>query len=377
MQIGRIKFTVLLAAAFIVGILLTCGVFTAVLLIKDNDGSMEDRYGKLEQLMDAVEAGYYKDVDEETLMEGAYKGLVEALGDPYSAYLTADEYREWMESVTGEYSGIGITFTEDADGNFVVVSVMKDSPAEKSGLLAGDILLAADGEVYDNMDMLSNAIKGEAGTDVTVSYSRNGVEASVKITRADIVQHSVEYEMLDSDTAYIEITSFIESTGDDFTEALESAENSGAKELVLDLRDNGGGLVDQCIEIADAFIEEGPIVIMEGNHGDREEYEATAGKSDLKVVVLVNENSASAAEILAAALQDNGIVIVGQTTFGKGVVQSTGTLDDGSALKLTIMQYFSPKGNQINEKGVTPDRQVEDVEETEADEQLQDALNAL
>jgi len=197
----------------------------------------------------------------------------------------------------------------------------------------------------------------------------------VTMTREEIVQKSVEYEMLDNNIGYIKLTSFISSSYDDFKAALEALEKDGAEGIVLDIRDNGGGLVDTCIDIADEFLDEGVVTYVEDKNGERTEYKSEDGKTSLKTVVLTNENSASCSEILAAALQDNGYDIVGQKTFGKGVIQSTMELKDGSALKLTIMQYFSPDGDEIQDKGVTPDHEVEDNEATSGDEQLDEALS--
>ena len=384
-MIGKRKFILCLVAAFLVGAAVTGGVaavvsggaFGYVRVAKsdyDDMAEVYERYGKLNSLYDAVETSFYKDVDEEDMMEGAYKGLIAGLGDPYSSYMTEEEYETWKNTATGEYSGVGVTFTQDADGKFVIVSVEKDSPAEEAGLREGDIISAVDDKKYDDLDVIGNAIRGSEGTEIKITYLRDGKKNSVTMEREKIVQHSVEHEMLEGDIGYISISSFIESTGDDFAKALDDLEDRGAKGLILDLRDNGGGLVNSCIEVADEFLDEGVVVYVEDREGNRTDYDAEDGRTDLETVVLVNENSASASEILAAALQDNGIEIVGETTYGKGVIQSTVQLEDGSALKLTVMQYFSPDGNAINEKGVTPDRKVADDEDTGVDEQLEEAL---
>lgn len=388
MQIGKKKFIIAIVAAFLTGGLFTSGIFALaqggllknVSVPQDEYKAMRasyERYGKLQELYQMIEASYYQDVDEDALLEGAYKGLAGALGDPYSAYMNEEEFANWKTALQGEYSGIGITFSQDADGNYVVVSVTEGSPAEEAGLKTGDILLAADGKTYDNMDLLANAIKGKEGTQVELTYARDGKEYTASMTREKIIQHSVSHKMLDQDTGYIAITSFMESTAEEFHQALQSVEESGAKDLVLDLRDNGGGLLNTCIDVADEFLDQGIVVYVEGKNQERMEYESKDGKTALKTVVLVNENSASAAEILAAALKDNGFALVGQTTFGKGVIQSTNELADGSALKITIMEYFSPKGNAIHEKGVAPNHEVKQDEGTEADEQLQKALELL
>jgi len=369
MQMKKRKFVICIAIAFVAGGLLSGILCTAVA------GGSSDRYSKLDEIYDMIESNYYDDIDEDALLEEACRGLVSGLDDTYSSYMTADEYEEWKVTATGEYSGVGITFSEDEDGNFIIVSVTEDSPAEEAGLKEGDIIFAADDKTYDDTDLIAAAIRGEAGTEVKITYSRDGEEDSVTLTREEITQHSVYSEMLDGNIGYIYISSFIESTGDDFKEALEEIEEEGAEGLILDLRDNGGGLVTECVEVADEFLDEGAIVYVEDKDGNRSSYNAEDGKTDLKTVVLVNENSASASEILAAALQDNGYELVGATTYGKGVIQSTAELSDGSALKLTIMQYFSPDGNAINEKGVEPDYAVEYDEDAEDDAQLDKALS--
>ena len=386
MEIKKKRLVIYVVAAFLAGAAVTGGACAAVFngalgYVKvsksqyDDMSEVYERYGKLDQLYDTITSSFYKKVDEDAMMEGAYKGLVAGLNDPYSSYMTAEEYETWVATATGEYSGVGITFTQDEDGNFVVVSVTDDSPAADAGIREGDIIKTVDGQEYSDLDVIGNAIRGEEGSEIEITYIRDGEEKSVTMTREKITQHSVEHRMLDGNIGYISISSFIETTGEDFSQALKELEEDGAQGLVLDLRDNGGGLVDACVQVADEFLDEGVVVYVEDRDGNRTDYDAKDGKTDLKTVVLVNENSASASEILAAALQDNGFEIVGQTTYGKGVIQSTAQLEDGSALKLTIMQYFSPDGNAINEKGVTPDHQVANEENSGEDAQLDEALS--
>lgn len=386
MEIKKKRLVIYVVAAFLAGAAVTGGACAAVFngalgYVKvsksqyDDMSEVYERYGKLDQLYDTITSSFYKEVDEDAMMEGAYKGLVAGLNDPYSSYMTAEEYETWVATATGEYSGVGITFTQDEDGNFVVISVTDDSPAADAGIREGDIIKTVDGQEYSDLDVIGNAIRGEEGSEIEITYIRDGEEKSVTMTREKITQHSVEHRMLDGNIGYISISSFIETTGEDFSQALKELEEDGAQGLVLDLRDNGGGLVDACVQVADEFLDEGVVVYVEDRDGNRTDYDAKDGKTDLKTVVLVNENSASASEILAAALQDNGFEIVGQTTYGKGVIQSTAQLEDGSALKLTIMQYFSPDGNAINEKGVTPDHQVANEENSGEDAQLDEALS--
>ncbi len=384
MELTKKKLIAILVAAFLAGGAVTAGAGLAICkgalgyvsMSKDEYDTMKDTYehfSKAEQLYEAINENYYKDIEEQDVVDGACKGLVAGLGDPYSSYMTKEEYENWKTSATGEYSGIGVTFSQDKNGNYVVVGVTSDSPAEKAGLKSGDYIVQVDGKTYDDMDVMARAIRGEAGTRVKVVYVRDNKENEVSITREKIVEKSVEYRMLDGNIGYIRLSSFISSSADDFSAALKELKSKGARGLILDLRDNGGGLVDQCIDIADEFLDEGVVTYVEDKNGKKQEYKAKDGKTDLKTVVLVNGNSASCSEILAGALQDNGCKLVGETTFGKGVIQSTAELQDGSALKLTIMQYFSPKGNAIQDKGVTPDYEVKNPEDSQTDKQLQKA----
>ena len=384
MELTKKKLIAILVAAFLAGGVVTAGAGFAICkgalgyvsVSRDEYNSMKDtyeRFGKVEQLYETINSSYYKDVDEQDVVDGACKGLVAGLGDPYSFYMTKEEYENWKASATGEYSGIGVTFSQDKNGNYVVVGVTRDSPAEKAGLKSGDYIVEVDGKTYDDMDVMARAIRGDAGTKVKVTYVRDNKKNEVSITREKIVEKSVEYKMLDGNIGYIKLSSFISSSAEDFSNALKDLEGKGAKGLILDLRDNGGGLVEQCIDIADEFLDEGVVTYVEDKNGKKQEYKSKDGKTDLKTVVLVNGNSASCSEILAGALKDNGCKLVGETTFGKGVIQSTAELKDGSALKLTIMQYFSPKGNAIQDKGVTPDYEVKNDENSKTDKQLQKA----
>ena len=332
-----------------------------------------ERFDKLEDLYETIDSSYYKEIDEQDLIDGACKGLVSGLDDPYSSYMTKDEYDSWKVSATGEYSGIGVTFSQDKNDNYVIVGITKNSPAERAGLEVGDYILKVDDKTYEDMDVMAEAIRGEAGSKVKINYLRDDDDKEVTITREKITEESVSYKMLDGDIGYIQLSSFISSSAEDFSDALEALEKKGAKGLILDLRDNGGGLVEQCIEIADEFLDEGVVTYVKDKNGKKKEYKAEDGKTDLKTVVLVNGNSASCSEILAGALKDNGCKLVGEKTFGKGVIQSTAALDDGSALKLTVMQYFSPKGNAIQDKGIKPNYEVKNPKNSDTDKQLQKA----
>lgn len=336
--------------------------------------SSDDKFTTLKNYVDHM---YLNEYDEKAMQEGAYKGYISGLDDPYSEYMDADTYSSFMASATGTYEGVGITFAQDEDGNFVALEITKDSPAEKAGIKPGDILLTVDGVEYTDINIMASKIRGKAGTTVKLEYSHDDNVKEVELVRQKIVQQSIESKMLDDETGYIKVSSFIESTSDDFDKALSDLEAKGAKRLVLDLRDNGGGLVDESIDVADEFLDEGVVCYTEDKNGNTDSYDAVDGKTDLKTVVIVNENSASAAEILAGALKDNDFKIVGENSFGKGVIQTTVELKDGSALKLTIMQYLSPDKNVIHKKGIAPDYEVEDNEDTEKDEQLDKAIEVV
>ena len=344
--------------------------------VYDHYQELDERYSKVNSIYDTVMEGYYIEPDTTDLEDGMCKGLMSGLNDPYSAYMTEEEYTKWMESVTGEFDGIGISFTTDKDGNYVIVSVFKDSPADKAGLEEGDFILAADGKAYPTMDALSAAIKGKRGTKVTVTYERDGKAHDVKITRDHIKEISVEGEVIDNNIGYIAISSFAENTAEEFRAQLDAMESKNVDGLIIDLRNNGGGMVNTCQEIADMLLGECDIVSMKNRAGEKSVLSSDAEKTDLPYVILVNENSASASEILAGAVKDNtDNPLVGVTTFGKGIVQTSGQMGDGSALEMTTMQYFSPNGNKIHKKGINPDYVVENTE-TE-DKQLDKAIELL
>lgn len=380
-KIRRSLMILAVIGAFLLGICLT----GSVLLVKASTGgsdsigtggglSGDDKFIVLKNYVDQM---YLKDADENDMEEGAYKGYIDGLGDPYSQYMDADEYSSFLASATGSYEGVGITFSEDENGNYVALEISKGSPAEKAGIKPGDLLLTVDGEVYNDINIMASKIRGKAGTSVTLEYSHDGKVKEAAMVRKAIVQQSVEYKMLEGDIGYIKISSFIDSTAKDFDKALAAVKEKKAKKLILDLRDNGGGLVDQSVDVADEFLDEGVVCYTEDKRGKTNSYNAEDGKTDIETVVLINGNSASASEILAGALKDNGFKIVGERSFGKGVIQTTIELEDGSALKLTIMQYLSPDKHVINEKGISPDYKVKNKESTKTDEQLDKAIDVI
>ncbi len=376
MNISIGRFIIIVVAAFAAGIVLSLAAMFAITgPLSSGSAGIDD--GKLSQIKGYIDKYYLRDYDEQDLIDSAYRGYVAGLEDPYSSYMTKDEYESYETSSMGTYSGIGVTFEMDDKGRYVIVNVNKGSPAEKAGLKAGDFMTKVDGKTYSDQDVMAAKIRGEKGSTVKLTYVRDDEEKTVSIVRDKIVQHSVDHKLLDEDTGYIEITQFIDSTDTDFLEAMKAVQKEGAKDLILDLRNNGGGLVDDAVGVADQFLDAGVVCYVQDKNGKTEEYTATDGKTDLKTVVLVNENSASASEILAAALQDNGYEIVGTKTFGKGVIQTSFEMPAGDAVKLTILEYLSPKKHKVHEKGVKPDVKVKDKESTEEDEQLEKAEELL
>lgn len=339
---------------------------------------MTDKYAKAEELWQEIKNGYYTDVKDRDLEVGMYKGIFEGLDDPYSAYMTKKEYESWMASATGEFEGVGVTFTEDDNGNYVILNTVSGSPAEKAGIKAGDFILEVDGKEYTDMDALGAALRGDKGTQVKVTYSRDGEIKNVTLTRAKIVTETVESEIKAGNKGYIEILSFEENTAEDFESALHEMEVKNVDGVVIDLRNNGGGLVSEGLEIADRLLGKGTITYTQDHNGKKEYYDSNQDKTKLPYVLLVNEGTASTSEIIAAAVKDTGDgILAGTKTFGKGIIQNTRQLSEGDAFKLTTYQYFSPKGKTIHKKGVKPEYFIKDNDSEETDIQLDKALDLL
>ncbi len=374
MQIKKRNFIMILVGVFFAGAVLMGAVCAGMMHSPGTAIKYDDKLSKIKGYIDTY---YLNDYEEQDLVEGAYEGYVAGLGDPYSSYMTKEAYDSWMASATGNYSGVGITFSENEDGAFEVISVNPGSPAEKAGVVPKDLILTVDDQAYTDSDVMASAIRGEKGTEVTLLMYHDGKEKEVRMIRDEIKLESVTWEMLEDNIGYIKISSFVDNTGDDFNNALDNVEKKNADGLIVDLRNNGGGLVDECVKVADEFLDQGVVCYVEDKNGKTETYDAADGKTSIPTVVLINESSASASEILAGALKDNGFDIVGTKSFGKGVIQTTLEMDDGSALKLTIMQYLSPDKHVIHEKGIKPTVKVKDKEKTKEDEQLEKAKDIL
>lgn len=347
---------------------------------------------KMELLMQLIDKYYMFDISVDDMRTGAYKGLLEGLGDPYTCFYTAEEFNTLMESTSGTYYGIGAVVQQDLKTMYItIVKPYVDGPAYKAGMLPGDIIYKVDDVDVTGMDINSVValMKGPEGTVVKVTVVRSGVTEPVEltITRAKIEIETIEYEMLEDNIGYIAISGFEEPTPKQFKEAIKDLQKQGMKGLVIDLRDNGGGLLDAVVEMLDYILPEGMIVYTEDKNGKREEYCGTdKDVLELPMAVLINGNSASASEIFAAAMQDyEAATLVGTTSFGKGIVQTILPLTDGTAVKITISRYFTPRGVCIHGEGVTPDVEVELSQELkqmvviphEKDNQLAEAVKAV
>ncbi|MBQ9991265.1 MAG: S41 family peptidase [Lachnospiraceae bacterium] len=321
---------------------------------------------KIEVIEETIEKYYLSDTELSVLEDGLYSGMVDALGDPYSVYYSAAELTEIQQKTEGIYYGIGAYISKGATDDFCTISgVIKDTPAEEAGLRAGDIIYEVDGVLAQGMGTteIVALIKGEEGTIVTLTLIREGETdyLEVPVERRKIESPTVEWEMLENNIGYILITEFDDVTTDQFAEAMAECRGQGMQSLILDLRSNPGGNLSTVCEIARMLLPKGLIVYTEDKAGNREEYSCDGDRViDIPVVVLVNGYSASASEILAGAIQDYGVgTIMGTTTFGKGIVQRIISLSDGSAVKLTVSKYYTPAGNDIHEKGIVPDVEVE------------------
>ena len=331
------------------------------------------KYNKMIALEELVKEDFYKKTSDEKLVNSAIKGMFSGLDDPYSQYYTKAEFEKLKEQTSGSFVGIGVYISPASDDdNITIIAPIDGSPAQKSGIKAGDKILKVDGKVVSskNSDEAITLIKGKKGTEVDLTIKRGEQILDIKVKRDEIVSKTVESKLLDDNIGYIKITSFSEHTNKEFETALNTLKKDNIKGLVIDLRDNPGGLLNVCKDIADSLIGEGTIVYTKDNKGNTEYLKSDSKKLGLPIAVLTNEGSASASEILTGAIIDNKAGIsVGTTTFGKGLVQSVRELKDGTGFKLTTAQYFTPNGDYINGKGIKPT-----IEEKDKAKQLDTAV---
>lgn len=351
----------------------------------------KDISNKLNQYRKIIDKYYLGDVDETKLDEGAIKGYIEGLDDPYTEYISKEDMESYLDDTMGNFVGIGIYMIKNTKYDKIqVLSTIKGSPAEKAGIQSGDFIISVDGIEYkaDDMTTVSNKIKGEEGTKVTVELLRGTENIKYELTRSKVKVNQVEGKVLSNDIGYIKFTSFDETTAEDFKKQYQELAKNNIKSLIIDLRNNGGGIVDQALEIADYIADKDSVLLYEVDKNSKET--VRKAKTDpiinMPIVILTNENTASASEILAGALKDLGKAkTVGTTTYGKGVIQQILKLNDGSGLKITIEEYQTPNKNKINKVGIEPDEKVELPDSVESiftikeseDTQLQKAIDML
>lgn len=350
------------------------------------------RYEKLDVLMQLVENYYYEDVEENDMLEGAAVGLMAGIGDVYSAYYTAEQMTEFNEETEGEYAGIGCQLLADPSDQMITVTrVFKGSPAEKAGMRSGDKIVYVNDVYYSAYEMSDavNVMRGEPGGQVKVTVLRDLETIDFEVTREIVSINYVEYEILDGNIGYVMVYDFLGDAYEGFAEALDTFRAANVTGMIIDLRNNGGGLVDDSVDMADLILPEGVVVTLRDKNGYEEVYRIDGEYYDVPMVLLVNEYSASASEILAGAVRDYGAgVLLGTKTFGKGVVQSVLEFTDGSGVKLTTARYYTPSGECIHEVGIEPDIEVELDEDAvtiyglnnlphDEDAQLQAAIKVL
>lgn len=357
----------------------------------------EEHLEKMEMLENLIDKNFLFDYKEDDLYEGSFKGMFANLKDPYTQYFTKDEFKKLMETLDGRYKGIGVLVQASKEGYIKVVQVFDDSPAKEAGLKAGDYIVKVEGKEFsaEQMEEAVALMKGDKDTTVNITIKRvseakpDGEDIDLKVDRRDVKVDTIDESIREVEgkkIGYIHIKSFDDVTGEDFEKSYKKLKDAGIDGLVMDLRNNPGGSLDVCLEIADKFLDKGVIVTTEDKNGKVITEESDQEADKIPMTVLVNENSASASEILSGALKDRKRAkIIGKKTFGKGIVQKLFPLNDGSGAKITISEYHTPSGAKINKVGVEPDIEVESEdkdleikeENFEKDSQYQKALEEL
>ena len=386
-----------LLVAFITFILTTIGMYKyftgtgfgkSLVSSSNANNEIANELNKYRKIIDKY---YLGDVDEEKLKEGAIKGYIEGLGDKYSEYISKEDMEDYMADTTGNFVGIGIYMVQDTKSNkIMVLSPIKGGPAEKAGIQPGDYIISVDDVDYagDQMSVAANKIKGEAGTTVKIKILRDSETKEYELKREKITVNPVEGKVLDNNIGYLEFSSFDDGTAEEFKNKYEELQKQGITSLIIDLRNNGGGIVKEALEIADYILNKDDVILYEVDKNDKETVEKSTNDPiiNMPIVVLTNGNTASSSEILAGALKDHGkATIIGEKTYGKGVIQQLLTLPDGSGLKITSEEYLTPNKTKINGIGIELDEQISlpdtvknvlNVEEKD-DTQLQKAIETL
>lgn len=349
--------------------------------VTDESGIGSEVEAKLNAIDSVLDSFYFEEVDDEKAKDSIYKAYLSSYGDKYTVYYTADEYKKLTETTNGTFSGIGAVCQISSEGGILLVDVYESGAGYKAGLRSGDRIIQVDGTDVTDMDLSSAValVKGEKGTQVGLKIVRDGATSDYTVVRDEIEVQTVNYAITEDNIGYISVSQFENVTAKQFKAAIEDLKSEGAKGIIIDIRNNPGGLLTTVISMLKDILPNGLIVYTEDKDGNRKEYSDNDNEElDMPLAVLVNGNSASASEIFAGAIQDYGKgVIVGTQTFGKGIVQTVKPLTDGSAIKFTIAKYFTPKGQDIHGKGVTPDVVVEYDKDADEDTQISAALESV
>lgn len=349
--------------------------------VTDESGIGSEVEAKLNAIDSVLDSFYFEEVDDEKAKDSIYKAYLSSYGDKYTVYYTADEYKKLTETTNGTFSGIGAVCQISSEGGILLVDVYESGAGYKAGLRSGDRIIQVDGTDVTDMDLSSAValVKGEKGTQVGLKIVRDGTTSDYTVVRDEIEVQTVNYAITEDNIGYISVSQFENVTAKQFKAAIEDLKSEGAKGIIIDIRNNPGGLLTTVISMLKDILPNGLIVYTEDKDGNRKEYSDNDNEElDMPLAVLVNGNSASASEIFAGAIQDYGKgVIVGTQTFGKGIVQTVKPLTDGSAIKFTIAKYFTPKGQDIHGKGVTPDVVVEYDKDADEDTQISAALESV
>lgn len=344
-----------------------------------------DMFGgfKIMRTFHLIETVYPGEIDKKSLLDGALEGIVSKVGDKHSVFLDGDEFKAFYDQTTGSYVGVGIYIAKTDNDAAMVAGVIDDSPAQEQGIQRGDVIMAIDGNPTEGMALedVSKRIRGAEGSDVTLTISRDGASKDYMLKRRSIKMKTVQGQILDQDPdiGYIHVSVFSENTGEEFTKEYNRLRKSGMKKMVLDLRNNPGGLVDQAVAVCSNFVPKDSVIVsFTSGNGEVSEYKAEGTDEQIPLVVLVNENPASAAEIVAGDIQDMKLgPIVGTTTYGKGTVQGLYQMDTAEALKLTVARYHTTSGREVDGVGITPDVYVTLQPDDIRDHQLEKALEIL
>lgn len=382
--------------SIVLTILLTTVIVSMVTIIimnKNEHTSLLNRINsKLSSIEQIIDKDYLGEINENKIFDETVKGYVDGLNDEYSQYFTKEELEKYKtDNIEGQFVGIGVYIIQDTEKNAIrVLAPIKGSPAEKAGILAGDYIVKVDDQAYtgEQITEATNKMKGKEGTKVKIQIIRDEKNLDFEVERANVRVNPVEADIYEENIGYLKISSFDQGSGSEVTKKVEELKEKNIKSLMIDLRNNGGGIVDEAIEIADLFTnKDSTLLITKDKHGNENISKAKKDKViEVPIIVLTNENTASASEILAGALKDNNVAkIVGTTTFGKGVIQELLTMKDGTGLKLTTNEYYTPNRNKINKVGIEPDEKIELPEEyknilsipKEVDTQLNKAIELL